>query len=198
MIDLRATANAKHPDVVFEDWSKDTYAGWTVEGTAFGSGPRKRSQTPAGPGDGGDDERVANSFAATATDSAVGKLTSRSFVIEHDYIRFPLGGGDAPTQLGLRVLVGGAVVASATGRNDNRMSQQVLDVRAYSGKEAVIEIVDAATGGFGQIGVGRIVFTDVRPEAGGDQATANRWTADLVADGYAEFTYWLRRVGGAK
>ena len=53
------------PDIVFEDWSKDQYDGWTVAGTAFGQGPIKRSAMPAYQGDvGGETDRVVNSHGS--------------------------------------------------------------------------------------------------------------------------------------
>jgi hypothetical protein len=47
-----------------------------------------------------------------------------------------------------------------TGKNDNKMTLQSLDVRTLKGKEAVIEIVDAQPGPWGNIGVGKITFTN--------------------------------------
>ncbi len=38
---------AKRPDIVFDDFEKDTYEGWTVTGTAFGSGPVEMDKVPA-------------------------------------------------------------------------------------------------------------------------------------------------------
>ena len=42
------TKSDKHREpIVFEDFQKDTYKGWTTTGTAFGKGPILRSQVPA-------------------------------------------------------------------------------------------------------------------------------------------------------
>ncbi len=97
-----ASPPARRPDIVFEDWNRETYDGWHVEGTAFGSGPVKKSEIPAYQGDvGGDTERVVNSHASApgdsvaARDSAVGKLISRDFTIERNFICFWVGGGRA-------------------------------------------------------------------------------------------------------
>ncbi len=40
------------------------------------------------------------------------------------------------------------------------MALENFDVRDYAGKTARLEILDDATGGWGNIGVGKIVFTD--------------------------------------
>ncbi len=87
-------------DITFEDWNKETYDGWKVEGTAFGTGPIKKSAILEYQGDvGGDTERIVNSHASApgtdvgAKDNATGKLTSRPFKIEHNFINFWIGGG---------------------------------------------------------------------------------------------------------
>ena len=52
-------------EVVFDDFKKETYEGWTVLGNAFGRGPMLRTQLPAYQGDvGGVGERVINSHAS--------------------------------------------------------------------------------------------------------------------------------------
>jgi len=159
------------PDVVFEDWNKDTYAGWNVEGTAFGSGPIPKKAIPAYQGDvGGDTERVANTHAGAPgsnsgeRDNAVGTLTSRPFTIDRDFVQIWIGGGNHPGQTCLNLLVDGQVVRSATGSNSNRMTFRDFDVRPWRGRQGVLAIVDAHAGGWGHIGVGRITFSD-RPAA---------------------------------
>ena len=98
-----AAASAAKPDIVFEDWNKTDYTGWTVEGTAFGGRPIKKSAMPGYQGDvGGDTERVVNSHASAPgttmeeRDNATGKLTSRPFQIERDFVKFWIGGGGFP------------------------------------------------------------------------------------------------------
>jgi len=167
------TVVAAKPDIVFEDWNKETYEGWKVEGTAFGSGPVKRAAIPAYQGDvGGEGERVVNSHASApgndvgAKDAGTGKLTSKPFTIERTFVTFWIGGGGHKGKTCLNLIVDGKAARTATGRNDNKMSQQQFDVRELKGKDALIEIVDAEKGGWGNIGVGKIAFSD-KPAAGG-------------------------------
>ena len=155
------------PEILFEDWNKDTYQGWTVEGEAFGKGPVRKTAIPPYQGDvGGDTERVVNSHATapggdvSTRDGATGKLTSRVFRIERNFIRLWVGGGDHAGRTCVNLLVGGKPVRTVTGKRDNRMTLQSLDVREFAGKEACFEIVDAQKGEWGNIGVGRITFTD--------------------------------------
>jgi hypothetical protein len=159
------------PDVVFEDWDKDTYEGWTVEGTAFGPGPIRKVAMPHEQGDvGGPTSRVANSYASapgpTADDRnhAKGTLTSHPFPITHDFIQFWIGGGRYPGRTCLNLLVDGQTVRTATGANTNRMTLEGFDVREFKGRTGVLQIVDAEDGDWGFIGVGRIAFSD-RPAA---------------------------------
>ena len=166
-------ADAPKPDVVFEDWSKENYEGWAVEGTAFGAGPILKAAIPDYQGDvGGDTERVVNSHATApggevgGRDAATGKLTSLPFTIERRFIRFWIGGGHHQGKTCLNLLIDGKAVYTATGRADNRMTLQGFDVSGMKGQEAVIEIVDAETGGWGNIGVGKITFSDESLETG--------------------------------
>jgi len=167
-----AVAGDTRPDVVFEDWSKDTYQDWTVEGTAFGKGPVKKSAIPSYQGDvGGDTERVVNSHATAPSadiagrDNATGKLTSRKFKLERHFLRLWVGGGDHAGRTCVNLLVDGKVVRSVTGRRNNLMTLQSLDVRDWEGKEALLEIVDAQQGEWGNIGVGGITLADAPAEA---------------------------------
>ena len=158
---------AAQPDIVFEDWNKDSYEGWTAEGTAFGTRPIKRADVPAYQGDlGGDGDHFANSHSSApgdtveAKDAQTGHLSSRRFQIERNFINFWIGGGNHAGTTCLNLVVDEKIVATATGADNNRMTQQGFDVRAFRGKDAVIEIVDAQTGAWGHIGVGRILFSN--------------------------------------
>jgi uncharacterized protein (DUF608 family) len=157
----------KRPDILFEDFEKERYDGWKVEGTAFGTGPVRRTDVPAYQGDvGGQGERVVNSHASAPgkgvaeKDSRTGKLTSRPFRIERDYLTFFIGGGGHAGRTCLNLLVEGKVVRTAAGRNDNRMRPESFDVRDLAGREATLEIVDAEAGPWGNVGVDHIVFSD--------------------------------------
>jgi len=185
---------ARRADIVFEDWSKETYDGWKVEGAAFGSGPIKKSDIPSYQGDvGGDTERVANSHASAPADSveerdrAVGKLSSREFTIERHFITFWIGGGRARSnsRLGLTLFVDGKKVQTASGKDQNPMAFELFDVRAFEGKTARLEIVDDATGGWGHIGVGKIVFSDQAAAAGPLEALPDFGTMALALLGEA-------------
>ena len=96
-------------------------------------------------------------------DGKTGTLTSAAFTIERRYITFLIGGGAQRGQTCLELLVDGAVVASATGHDANRMQPAGWDVARHRGKTARLRIADRATGPWGNIGVDQIVFTDTPP-----------------------------------
>ena len=170
-------------DVVLDDFERDDWGMWKAEGTAFGRGPVARKDVPAYQGDlGGVGDHVVNSHASAPgadvaeRDRQVGKLTSAPFLIERHYLTFWIGGGSNIEQVGMRLLVDGKVVQRASGQNNNRMRSESFDVRAYEGRQAVLEIHDEGTGGWGNVGVGRIAQTDKPPvsvplEQAGDWGT---------------------------
>ena len=82
----RDQRRAQRPDIIFENWDRETYEPWIVTGTAFGTGPILKTKVPAYQGDlGGPGQRVANSHATAPgkdvgeKDNQLGTLTSREF-----------------------------------------------------------------------------------------------------------------------
>ncbi|MCF7730144.1 MAG: hypothetical protein K9N23_00575 [Akkermansiaceae bacterium] len=184
----------QRPEMAFENWDKDNYQGWKVEGTAFGSGPVKKSEMPVYQGNvGGPTARVANSHATApgdaieAKDGATGKLISREFVIERNFIAFWIGGGKARpnSRSGLTLIVDGQPVQTAAGQDNNQMAAGHFDVRKHAGKTARLEIIDDASGGWGNIGVGRIWFTDQLGGAEGLEELPDFGTMSLALLGQA-------------
>ncbi len=162
-----STAQLPRPEIVFEDWHSEKYEGWTTTGNAFGVGPIDKSKIPAYQGNvGGDSDRVVNSHATAPGDSvtnkdvATGTLTSRPFEINRKFIRFWIGGGSHEGKTCVNLIVNGKVVRTAVGKNNNQMSQATFETSSLEGKSAQIQIVDNESGAWGNIGIGKIVFTD--------------------------------------
>lgn len=161
------------PEILFQDFESADHGDWTTEGDAFGSGPIERSRIPDYQGDvGGQGERVVNSHATApgndvqSKDSRTGRLTSPEFTITRRFINLWVGGGAHQGRTCVNVLVAGKAVASVAGQSNNRMSPRSLNVSAYEGQTARLEIVDAESGGWGNIGVDHIVFSDEPASAG--------------------------------
>ncbi len=160
-------AKARRSDVVFEDWERGTYDGWTVTGKAFGDKPREVSGIAGYQGNlNAQGKWTVNTHETRhgedvgKADTYIGTLTSREFTIDRDWIRFRIGGGKHPGQTCVNLLIDGAPVRTSTGRDSNRMHLDHWDVREFAGRKASIQIVDGWSGGWGQIGIDEIVFTD--------------------------------------
>ncbi|MEU6267664.1 GH116 family glycosyl hydrolase [Saccharopolyspora shandongensis] len=165
-----APENPGRADIVLEDWEKPDYAGWSVTGEAFGSGPVRTLDRPGYQGEAGAfGMRMADSHAsapgddAGARDRATGTLRSEPFRIERNYLRFRISGGNYPGTCCLNVVVGGAVVGTATGSFSDQLADRVLYLGPWQGADAVIEIVDAETGPWGHVGVDQLRLTDHAP-----------------------------------
>ncbi len=155
------------PDTLFEDFEKDHYRGWTGTGTAFGDSPTEMEKIPDYQGDvRGQGRRVVNTHNVRqgedvrAGDQHVGTLTSKPFTIERRHINFLIGGGAHQGKTCLNLLIDGIIVQTATGQNNNRMAPGSFSVARWEGQTARLQIVDQESGGWGNIGVDHIVFSD--------------------------------------
>ena len=154
----------------FEDFEKGDYAGWTLTGEAFGKAPSRGTEAGQQPVSGFAGRRLVNTYIAG--DGPQGTATSKPFRIEKQYIGFLIGGGNHPGQTCINLKVDGKVVRTATGKNVEALEPASWDVGPWKGKEAVIEIVDRHSGGWGHINIDQIVFSDIPPEALLKQGTA--------------------------
>ena len=120
--------------------------------------------------------RVLDTFSPSG-DGGTGTLTSPAFTVSSHYIALQVAGGDhpwgaaAPTAVNL--LIGGKVVATATGTNSGELDWTNWDVSAYAGRKAQIQIVDSVTGGWGHLMVGDIAFSATKAEPKDDQTSVN-------------------------
>ncbi len=163
----KRAVESTRPDVTVESFEAETYGDWTTTGTAFGKGPILVSDVPGYQGDlGATGTRVVNSHASARgkttgeKDGAVGTLTSPAFTLTRKYINILVGGGAHAGKTCVNVRIGEKVVGSVTGDNDNSMRWKSIALDAHEGEQAIIEIVDNHTGGWGNIGVDQIVQSD--------------------------------------
>ena len=142
---------------IFENFESGTYNNWEVEGDAFET-PRNRTNVyyPIS-ANGFNGKFFAFSFGETH-DSKQGKLSSRSFKINYDGIKFLVGGGAHKNKTCINLVVGDSVVFSEVGQNDGQMRWRHWDVTPYKGEKARIEIVDHFSGGWGHVMVDDIIF----------------------------------------
>ncbi|SHI55362.1 AraC-type DNA-binding protein [Arenibacter nanhaiticus] len=144
-------------EVIFENFESGNYNNWKVEGDAF-EVPRNRINVyyPISV-NGFNGEYFAFSFGETH-DSKQGKLTSKTFEITHDGIKFLIGGGGHENKTCINLIVNDSVVFSQVGQNDGEMRSHQWDVTPFKGQMAKIEIVDHYSKGWGHIMVDEIVF----------------------------------------
>lgn len=196
------------PDLVVADFENRDWAGWTVTGSAFGSGPiHGAAQLASMDVEGYFGDGVASSEGAG--DGPTGSLTSPPFTIQRDYLAYGIGGGDYERVTCLNLLVDGTTVRSATGRTSDTLQQGSWDVSAWTGRSARIEIVDTSAGDdWGHVIVDRVVQTDVplkppettqplyqetwRPQV---HFTARQWTMDRLNPGQRQ-EGWLNDLNG--
>ena len=161
-----ARADAR-PAKLIDDFEGDVYAGWRVEGEAFGSKPSRGTEPDQNPVTGFAGRGVVNSFRGGSGvgegDRPTGKMTSEPFALDRDYMTFLIGGGGHAGRTCLSLVVDGKTVRTATGRNSERLEPAVWDVRDLAGKQAHIEIIDNASGGWGHVNVDRIMLVDDLP-----------------------------------
>jgi len=178
---LAEKAAATQEDILFADFETDRYVGWSASGDAFQPGPYQVADLPDYVTlDGYQGNGVVNSHSirhledSAGLDSSklvgpgdqiTGTLTSDPFAINRRYIRFLISGGDHEAKTCLNLIVDGNVVASQAGRNDHQMRLETFDVGKFAGKEARLQVVDSVAGGWGNICVDQIVFTDRPPAA---------------------------------
>ncbi|HRY49347.1 MAG TPA: GH116 family glycosyl hydrolase [Candidatus Paceibacterota bacterium] len=148
---------ARRPDILFEDF-ENGYGKWTVQGEAFGREPASGTLPNQQSVTGFQGQRLVNTFLRG--DVTQGRLISPVFPIERRFITFLIGGGNQTSQTCFNLLVDGRVVRTATGQNLEQLRATTWNVDDLQGRQAQLEIVDQATGGWGHINVDQIVFSD--------------------------------------
>ncbi len=151
------------PDIVFADFEGPHYQGWIITGPAFGLVPARGTLPGQMHVEGYQGKGYVNSFHGG--DDATGTLVSPPVKVERPYLNFLIGGGNNPEKLGLRVILNGKVIASATGPNSQpggseRLGWEHFNLSEHQGAEIKFEIFDHATGGWGHINIDQITFSD--------------------------------------
>lgn len=156
-------AAAAEPDILIADFEGKDYGAWKTTGEAFGPGPAQGTLPNQMEVSGFEGRGLANSYFRG--DGTTGTLTSPPLKIERKFVNFLIGGGMHPGSTCINLLVEGKVVRTAIGPNDKpggteRLDWHSWDVRDLAGKEAVIQIVDRETGGWGHVNIDHIVQSD--------------------------------------
>ena len=157
-------------DQIFEDFESGSYDKWEVKGTAFGTKPLRMKDIPKQQGKmNSKGQFLVNSHALApgdvkTRDAALGSLTSKEFIVKNKWITMLINGGSSKGKVGVKLMVEGKATATLNGSNSNQMSLKFFSTSKYIGKKARIIIFDNHSGGWGNIGVDHIVFTDKKPK----------------------------------
>lgn len=161
------------PGTVFDDFSGTTYGtGWTGTGSFVNSGPSTESlPNQLGP-------KALDTWAPDG-DPSEGTITSPTFTVSSPYIDFQIAGGNhpwgQPNPTSVNLIIGGKVVATATGNNGPDLTWTNWDMSQYQGQQAQIQVVDQNDGstGWGHLMVGDIVFADAPAKPFDTQTSVN-------------------------
>ena len=145
-------------DVVLADFEGPDYGDWKATGTAFGTGPAHGTLPNQQAVTGFLGKGLVNTYLNG--DASTGTLTSPAFKIERKFLNFLIGGGAHEGETCVNLLVDGKVVRTSTGNDDERLDWCTWNLSELAGKQARIEIVDRASGGWGHINVDQIVMSD--------------------------------------
>jgi fructan beta-fructosidase len=151
---------AADDDILIADFESKGYGDWKATGQAFGTGPAHGTLPNQMQVSGFQGKGLVNSYLGG--DGAQGTLTSPEFKVQRKYINFLVGGGHHPKETCINLLIGGKVVRTATGRDDEALDWETWDVKDLMGKAARIEIVDKSSVGWGHINVDQIVQSNTR------------------------------------
>ncbi len=161
-----------------EDFEGDSLPGWTGTGDFVGITPTK--EIPVRPGG----DRVSSTPARPDATAQKERSRRRPSPINARYLDLLTAGGQHPLggamPTAVAVLVNGTVVGSVTGNNSGSMNWQNIDLAAYQGQQAQVQVIDQSDGsnGWGHIIVDNPVLSNT-------QATgwANETGANLIVNG---------------
>ena len=144
--------------LLFEDFEKNTYSGWTVTGDAFGPGPAQGTLSNQMPVSGYRGSYLVNTFYDG--DGSIGSLTSRKFKLEYSYINFLIGGGNHPDGCTFNLLIDGEKVRTSTGKNSEKLEWENWDVDEFVNDTVQFLIEDTKTAGWGHINLDHIFLSN--------------------------------------
>ena len=147
------------PDVVIADFEGSDYGDWKVTGEAFGPGPARGTLPPQMEVTDFQGKGLVNTYFKG--DGTTGTLTSPPIRIERPFVNFLIGGGGHKGKTCINLLVEGKVVRTAAGPNTvpgghEKLQWRSWDVGQFVGQQAVLQIVDNFTGGWGHINIDQI------------------------------------------
>lgn len=135
----------KTSDQIILNFEGDSFADWTIDGTAFGVGPATDLPQEI---DGAVSGFSQESFGCSAVGgiSATGSLTSPELVLKNSYLSFRIGG--SAEGVGVSLLVNGQVVKTATPQGGLDLQTITWVTKDWIGKKVQFRIFDESDNGF--------------------------------------------------
>ena len=144
-------------DIVFDDFEKGFFEKWDVQGTSF-KAPIHIDSTPVNIENAHGKYIAFSNFIESKPEQ--GKLVSNKFIIDRNYIVFSVAGGKHDTRACVNLIINNKIVKMATGENDSLLRSIVWDVTKFTGKEAIIEVVDAMGYSISDRGISTSIMVD--------------------------------------
>ncbi len=130
------------PDIVYDDFESGNFNNWDKLGSTFLSPAHIDSTDLSVKNFQGNYFAISNNENPSDLGSQ-GKLVSKKFMIEREYINFLIGGGDHAERESVNLIIDNKIEFRATGENSNILRPITWNVGKYMGKLAYIEVVDA-------------------------------------------------------
>ena len=127
------------------DFENDGFGTWTIEGKAFGKGPRSDLPTEIN----GTARGFCNdAFGCSAVGgvAAIGSITSPEITLEHSFLSFKLAGSSE--DVGVELLVDNEVVQTAAPRDGLALQRVTWPVSQWQGQAVTLRIFDRSETGF--------------------------------------------------
>ncbi|MHC4181430.1 MAG: GH116 family glycosyl hydrolase, partial [Planctomycetota bacterium] len=156
-------AESPREKIVLADFEGPDYGDWVVTGQAFGTAPARGTLAGQQKVSGFLGKGLVNTFLGG--DAPNGTLTSPEFTISRKFINFLIGGGNHVDKTCINLLVDGQVVRTAVGKSNEKLMGHFWRVEEFEGKQARLQIVDNARGGWGHINIDQIELSD-EPQSG--------------------------------
>ncbi len=141
------TTPAANGDIVFADFERGTFDGWTLTGDCWDKQPATSKTFVDRQGNPLVSGIVGTGYLTTLHpklgSSATGKAVSKDFTIDKPFLTFRIGGGYYPKAACLNLVVDGKIVRTETGNDSAELTPAYWDLYALMGKTAHLEVVDA-------------------------------------------------------
>src|SRR6516225_1047595 len=148
------------------DFETGTLKDWTAEGDAFKGQPIKGDTVSRRRSDMKSQHQGQYWIGGYELhgDKPQGTLTSATFKVTHPWASFLVGGGPHPTTCVELVRKDtGEVFHRASGREEEDMRREVVDLQPLKGKEIFIRLVDKHSGGWGHVNFDDFRFHSEKP-----------------------------------